>query len=89
MSATLVDTSYRSMSLETLEALRVSLLTQIKAVEGVGQTHSVSGRQTALPNFDSLFAKLANVESALAWKRNSANAGNNGFASRHSSFRSC
>lgn len=89
MSQTTVDTSYRSMSIGALEALRTSFLTQLKAVEGVGQSHSMSGRQTTLPEIDKLTRSLANVESALEWKRNAANAGNNGYARRFASFNNC
>lgn len=89
MSATTLDTSYRSMSVATLEALRLSFLTQLKAVEGVGQAHSANGRQTTLPDIDKLTQKLVNVESALEWKANPANAGSNGYARRFASFRRC
>ena len=81
-----VDTSYRSMSVETLEALRTSFLLQLKAIEATGQSHSASGRQTALATLGTLTQSLVNVESALAWKRNQANSGNAGYASRFASF---
>jgi len=81
-----VDTSYRSMSVETLNALRLSILTQLKAVEATGQSHSANSRQTALPDFDKLTQKLTSIESALRWKENAANAGNNGYASRYANF---
>jgi len=81
-----VETSYRNMSVATLEALRLSILTQLKAVEGVGQSHSTNGRQTVLTDFDKLTLKLASIESALTWKANAANAGNNGYASRYANF---
>lgn len=86
MSATAVDTSYRAWSIETLTAVRLSLLQQIKGVEGMGQSHSANGRQTALPDLEKLVTQLNNIENALAWKRNAANAGNNGFASRFADF---
>lgn len=86
MAATAVDTSYRNMSVETLTALRLSFLTQIKAVEGSGQSHSGNGRQTNLVDMDKLTAGLTNVEAALEWKRTAANNGNKGFASRFASF---
>lgn len=86
MSETTVNTSYRSMSLETLGALRTSILTQLKAVEGVGQSHSANGRQTTLTAFNDLTQKLVNVESALEWKANPANRGNNGYTRRFASF---
>lgn len=89
MSQTAVDTSYRSMSVATLEALRLSVLTQLKAVEGVGQSHSANGRQTTLVSLEKLNALLVNYESALEWKRNPANAGNNGYARRFASFNTC
>lgn len=89
MSATKVDTSYRSMSVTTLEALRASVLLQLKNVEGVGETHSANGRQTSLPKLADLSQLLVNYESALDWKRNQANRGNNGYASRYASFNNC
>lgn len=81
-----LDSRLRSMSLSTLQALRLSILTQLKAVEGTGQTHSASGRQTALADFEKLTNRLADIESAIEWKSNPANAGNNGFASRYQNF---
>lgn len=86
MSETKVDTSYRNWSVDTLNALRLSVLTQLKAVEAVGQTHTANGRATTLTDFDKLVQKLTNIESALTWKANAANRGNNGYASRYSSF---
>lgn len=74
------------MSLETLNALKTSVLTQLKAVEGTGQSHSTNGRQTALPDFDKLTDKLASIEAAIEWKNTQANSGNKGFASRYSCF---
>ncbi len=55
-------------------------------MEGTGQSHSVSGRQTALPTYDALMNRLADIEAAIAFKSNPSNAGNNGFASRYASF---
>lgn len=81
-----VDTSFRSLSVATLDALRLSILTQLKAVEATGQSHSGSGRQTNLVDFDKLTHKLTSIEAALEWKANTANAGNNGYASRYSNF---
>lgn len=74
------------MSLATLEALRLSVLTQLKAVEATGQSHSVQGRQTALVSFDQLTNRLADIEAAIEWKSNPANSGNKGFASRFANF---
>lgn len=87
MSATAVDTSYRAWSIATLEAVKLSTLTQMKAVEGMGQSHSANGRQTALADLSKLVATLNNIENALAWKRNCE--GNNGFASRIANFDNC
>lgn len=81
-----LDSRLRSMSLATLQALRLSILTQLKAVEGTGQTHSANGRQTNLADFEKLTNRLADIESAIEWKSDPANAGNNGYASRYSSF---
>lgn len=89
MSATLVDTSYRNLSLATLQALRLSMITQLGAVQGTGQAHSANGRQTTLSDFDTLTQKLVSIDSAIEWKGNPANAGNNGYASRYSSFGGC
>lgn len=86
MSATVVDTSYRLWSVDTLQAVRLSILTQLKAVEGVGQSHSANGRQTSLADFDKLTNKLSNIEAALTWKATAANVGNSGYASRYASF---
>lgn len=86
MASTLVDTSYRAWSFATLEAVRLSTLTQMKGVEGAGQSHSANGRQTAMANLNDLATLLNNIENALAWKRNLANHGNNGFASRYADF---
>jgi len=84
--ATNVDTSYRSLSVDTLNALRLSILTQLKTVEGTGQSHSANGRQTALADFDKLTQKLTSIESALRWKENAGNDGNSGYASRYANF---
>lgn len=81
-----VDTSYRNWSLATLNAVRLSVITQLAAIGGTGQSHSANGRQTTLTSFDTLTQTLTNIESAIAWKSNPANAGNNGFASRFASF---
>ncbi len=81
-----VDTSYRNWSVATLEAVRTSILTQLKAVEGTGQSHSANGRQTALVSFEQLMDRLSSIESALRWKEQAANAGNNGYASLYANF---
>jgi len=74
------------MSLETLNALKSSALIQLKTVEGTGQSHSANARQTALVDYEKLVNRLADIEAAIAWKSNAANAGNNGFASRYACF---
>jgi len=74
------------MSLETLNALRLSILTQLKTVEGTGQSHSASGRQTAMPTYDALMSRLADIEAAISFKSNAANDGNSGYARRFASF---
>lgn len=86
MAKTAPDTSYRDMPLTDLQALRTSILVQLKAIEGVGQNHSVSGRNTSLADFEKLSDRLVSVNSAIAWKANAANRGNNGYASRYISF---
>jgi len=70
----------------TLEALKTSCLTQIKAIEGAGQSHSMNGRNVAMGNLDSLYDKLANITSAQAWKAQNAADGNLGYASRYTDF---
>lgn len=87
--ASTLDTSYRLWNVETLNAVRSSVLLQLKAVEGVGQSHAANGRQTTLPDHDKLVQKLANIEAALRWKETAANGGNAGYASRYSSFSGC
>lgn len=77
------------MSLTTLEALRLSTLAQLKAVEATGQSHSLGGRQTALADYDKLVNKLADIESAITFKGQAANRGNNGYATRIASFGEC
>ncbi len=74
------------MSIETLEALRLSTLAQMKAIEGVGQSHSANGRQTTMASLPELTKNLVSIEAALDWKRTSANSGNKGFTSRYSSY---
>lgn len=86
MPTSAIDTSYRAWSIQTLEAVRNSTLIQIKAIEGTGQSHSVSGRQTTLADYATLVQTLTNIESALDWKRTQANCGNKGFASRFPDF---
>jgi len=66
--------------------LMLSVLTQLKTVEGTGQSHSASARQTALVDFEKLMNRLADIEAAIAWKSNAANDGNNGYARRFASF---
>jgi hypothetical protein len=84
--ASSLDTSYRTWSVATLEAVRTSTLAQMKAIEGTGQSHSASGRNTTMAPYDKLLQTLTNVEAALDWKRTAANDGNKGFATRYSSF---
>lgn len=81
-----VESKYRLMPAADLAALRVSLLTQIKQVEGVGQSHSANGRQTSQANLASLTNDLADVNAAIAWQAVAANSGNKGYASRFSCF---
>lgn len=84
-----LDSRLRSMSLETLTALRLSALTQLKAVEATGQSHSANARQTALADYEKLMNRIADIEAAIAWKSDPANAGNNGYARRFASFGPC
>lgn len=84
-----LDSRFRAMTLPTLTALRLSMITQIAAVQGTGQSHSLNGRQTALPDLDKLIGRLADIDAAIAFKSNPANAGNNGYASRYASFNVC
>jgi hypothetical protein len=87
--ATHIDTSYRLWPAADLAALRLSVLTQLKALEGVGQNHTVSGRSTAFVDFDKLTNKLASLNAAIEWQANVANTGNKAFASRYASFNNC
>lgn len=84
-----LDTKYRVMSLETLEALKGSMLLQIKNIEGAGQSHSLNGRSTSQASLDTLLNKLGDIEAAIAWKKDPANAGNNGYTSRFTDFSRC
>lgn len=81
-----IDTSYRTWPAEDLAALRVSILTQLKAIEGIGQSHSGSGRSTSMVDFDKLTQKLASINAAIAWQANLCDGTNNGFATRLTNF---
>lgn len=83
---TKIDTSYRTWPKAELEAVKVSVLTQLKNIEGQGQGHSLNGRNTNLADFDKLTDKLASINAALDYLTNSANRGNKGYASRYASF---
>lgn len=89
MAKTAPDTSYRDWPLADLQAVRTSVLLQIKNIEGVGQNHSLNGRNTALADFEKLTDRLTSINAAIAWKANQANRGNNGYASRYASFNGC
>lgn len=83
-----LDTSYRSWPLTDLKALKLSILTQLKAIEGTGQSHSLSGRNTQMADFNVLTDRLANINAAIAWKeQNPGDAG--GYARRFASFNGC
>jgi hypothetical protein len=81
-----IDTSYRTWPAADLAAMRVSCLTQIANIQGVGQTHSVNGKNTELADFDKVTSTLASVNAAISWQSNLANRGNRGYASRYASF---
>ncbi len=81
-----LDTSYRTWPAADLAALRVSILTQLKAIEGTGQSHGLNGRETSLAAFGTLTDKLANVNAAIDWQSNIGDRGNKGYASRYASF---
>lgn len=84
-----LETSYRTWPAADLAAMRVSVLTQLKAVEGTGQNHSVNGRSTGLADFQKLTDTLNSINAAIDWQANLANRGNKGYASRYSSFNRC
>lgn len=84
-----LDTSYRTWPAADLAALRVSILTQLKAIEGTGQGHALNGRNTNQANFADLTETLANVNAAIDWQANCANQGNKGYARRFASFNHC
>jgi len=81
-----IDTSYRTWPAADLAALRVSVLTQLKQIEGVGQSHQLSGRGTTQASFADLTDKLTNINAAIDWQANLANTGNKGYASRYASY---
>lgn len=84
-----LDTSYRTWPAADLAVLRSSILLQIKQIEGVGQSHSLNGRNASMADFDKLTNKLANVNAAIDWQANLSNSGNKGYASRYASFGNC
>lgn len=81
-----IDTSYRTWSAADLAAMRVSTLTQLKNIEGTGQSHSGSNRNTQQADFQKLTETLASVNAAIDWQSNFSNRGNKGYASRYASF---
>lgn len=84
-----VDLRYREYDLETLQVLKASLLTQIKAIEGVGQSDSISGRNMVRAAFKDVNDELKSVMAAIKYLSNQANNGNTGFASRLADFGGC
>lgn len=66
--------------------MRVSVLTQLKAIEATGQSHSGSGRSTNLADFDKLTQKLSSINAAIAWQANLCDSNNSGFATRYTNF---
>lgn len=81
-----LDTSYRSWPRTELVALKMSILTQLKNIEGTGQSHGLSGRSASMADFKALTETLANVNAAISFIDNTANTGNTGYASRYPSF---
>lgn len=80
-----LDTSYRSWTVADLAAMRLSIMTQLKAIEGTGQSHSLSGRNTSMADFRALTETLANVNAAIQFQaQNPGDAG--GYARRFASF---
>ena len=84
--ASSVDTAYRSWPLAALEAVRDSTLLQLKNIEGMGQSSSGQGRQTAHADYATLHENLTNIYAALEWKAANPNGGNAGYQSRYASF---
>lgn len=81
-----LDTSYRTWPAADLAAMRVSILTQLKQIEGVGQNHSLNGRNTNQASFAELTDKLTNVNAAIDWQASLCDRGNKGYASRYACF---
>lgn len=81
-----LDTSYRTWPAEDLAALRSSTLVQLSNVQGVGQSHALNGKNTQLADYQKLTQTLANVNAAIKFQSNLANAGNSGYTSRYVSF---
>jgi hypothetical protein len=81
-----LNSKYRFLSLEELEALRSSTLLQIKQIEAVGQSHSINGRAQSAASLQVLTEQLADIASAMDWLRSSANRGNKGYTSRYADF---
>lgn len=82
-----LNSKYRAMSSETLAALRSSFLLQIKQIEAVGQSHGISGRSHGAATLATLTQELTDVESAINFLANPANAGNIGWSSRYGAVR--
>lgn len=81
-TGTSIDTSYRLMSVETLNALRLSALSAIESISGVGQSYSGNGRQTSHASLAQYTRQLANCDAALAYKRGVDAPYGAGYASR-------
>jgi len=81
-----IDTRYRLYPAETIAALIASTLTQIKQIEGVGQSHSINGRSTSQATLRDLHDTLANLYAAQKFQSSSEDAGNAGYVSRFTDF---
>lgn len=84
-----LNSKYRAMSITTLEALRSSFLLQIKQIEAVGQSHGISGRSHSGASLETITRELTDVESAITFLNNPANAGNIGWSSRYGAVNRC
>lgn len=84
-----LDSRYRMMDVETLNALKSSCLQQIKAIEGAGQSHSMNGRNVSMANQRDLHDQLANICAALEWKAQNVGTGNLGYSSTYTDYSRC
>lgn len=81
-----IDTRYRFYSDEELQALKTSALLIIKTVETVGQSHGISGRSHTAADYDKAKETVANINAAIQYNSDIANAGWKGAAIRYTNM---